>query len=153
FVLRAQRRGRRRDEGSVRAQLEAEESFGGRLDDHAAARKEPLSLALAQSDPQDQGVLHRARARKTSDEEAHPRDLPQRRGIGRARVRRGSRRALLLSRIGVRANARASRAARGMPSQSTLDDSGKSEQAIALASAHDSFPLASLGLLVRTPST
>src|SRR5204863_7055868 len=64
-----------------------------------------------------------------------------------------SRRALLLSRIGVRANARASRAARGMPSQSTLDDSGKSEQAIALASAHDSFPLASLGLLVRTPST
>src|SRR5205085_3998981 len=129
--------------------LEAEEADARRLDDHAAAGEEPLSLAVTQSDSEDSRVLHRALARGASVEEADSRAVSERRRNGRARVRRGGGVAALLSCAGVGVDAVAGGAARRLSAESADHESRFAEQAAAVAAGDDSAADEEVGIRVR----
>ena len=86
---------------------------GRRLDDHPAARQEPLPLARPDAVAQAARARDRAAARARALEEADPRALPERHRVRAADLRRRGGGAALLRQVGARALARGGRDARG----------------------------------------
>ena len=70
-----------------------------RQHDHAAAREEPLPVAVAQPDAQADGAAHHAAARGGAQQAAHPRDLPERDRVGRRHLRLRGRGARLFRQV------------------------------------------------------
>src|SRR5262249_47028593 len=81
-----------RDGGRPPRGLAGEAPAARRLDDHPAARQEPLALGPAEPAPQGEGGDPHQAARARPPEAAHPRDLPERRRAGAGDLRRRVRR-------------------------------------------------------------
>ncbi len=117
-LLRSRGHRRRRDQ-----EVDPDEHREGRIaarrqHDHAAARQESVSVAVARSAAQGQGADDHVAARDGAVEGAHLRDLPERDRVGRSRLGRRSRGAHLLRRAGLGAVARTGGTARRCDHQS-----------------------------------
>src|SRR3569623_795906 len=109
-----------RHASGVRKELAARPHRRGRLDHQPATRQKSLSLRPPQYLAQGgRGLHHRADGTDVG-QAAHPRDLSQRRRVGRRRVRRRSRGKTLLRRRRVGIERRASCAARRHAAQPAL---------------------------------
>ncbi|SOT41090.1 hypothetical protein F01_360047 [Burkholderia cenocepacia] len=121
FDLRDQQRlRRRRDPAGVGEEQGARQDRRGRLDDHAAARTQPVPVAREELYPQGPGVDHHVDARNGARQGAHLRDLPEFGRMGARRVRRRSGRALLLQDSREPARRVAVRASRGDAAEAAL---------------------------------
>ena len=96
-LLRARRRRRRGNRACSGREPPRRRDRRGRVDDHAAARAEPLHLAGADRSAQGEGGVPRDEARPRADEAVDPDLLPEPELLRQSRVRhRGGRADLLL---------------------------------------------------------
>ena len=118
-LLAARRHRLRRIEGVDGIQPRTHGVRARGVDDHAAACEEPLSVPVQEPGPEAAGAHDLASARGRALEEAHPRALPQRGGVGGRCLRCRGGRASALRRAGLGAGARAGSAACRRPDQRT----------------------------------
>ena len=95
-LLRSRRHRPRRGQGRAREELGGRAVRARRQHHHAAARQEPVPVAVAQPDAQGQRAPDHAPARGCADQAAHPGDLPEHDRMGRRHLRLRSGRARVL---------------------------------------------------------
>ena len=99
-VLRARRTGRRGHRPRAVGQRQGTRGRAGRLDDHAAARPEPLHLSRAHARAEGQGGVPRGQAQPRVAEGADPRHVPEPGLLRQPRVRHRGGGADLLQQAG-----------------------------------------------------